>query len=142
MMANGWNCITNSTDDTIKLWDIRNPSHFIASQYFHSNFIPPTKMSFNGDETLIVTANHHFNKMQEIEQQTELVFYNTSTLEEYARIPSFDVAVTDIVWHSILNQIFVGGMDGNIRALFNPLISRKGCMLCIGRQTKYIHVIY
>ena len=81
ILENGWNCITNSTDDTIKLWDIRNPSHFIASQYFHSNFIPTTKMSLNKDESLIVTANHHFNKMQEIEQQTELVFYNTKNLE-------------------------------------------------------------
>ena len=53
--------ISNSTDNTIKLWDIRNPSHYINVQYFHSNYYPSTKMSLNKEETLLVTADHHFN---------------------------------------------------------------------------------
>ena len=82
--------MTNSTDDTIKLWDIRNPSHHVEVQYFHSNNAPATKMAMNEDESLLVTADHHFNKMMKLEQPTDLVFYHSKTLKEYARFPACD----------------------------------------------------
>lgn len=96
-------------------------------------------MAMNEDESLLVTADHHFNKMMKLEQPTDLVFYHTKTLKEYARFPACDTSVTDVIWHHGLNQIFYGGMDGEIRGLFNPKISKRGCILCINRKVKHLH---
>jgi hypothetical protein len=108
--------------------------------YFHSNYAPATKMALNKDESLLVTADHHFNKMQKLEAPTDVVFYHSKTLKEYARFPACETPVTDILWHPVLNQIFLAGMDGEVRGLFNPLISKKGCMLCVNRKVKHLHV--
>ena len=30
-------------------------------------------------------------------------------------------------------------MDGNIKALFDPKLSKKGCLNCISRRSKFLH---
>lgn len=95
--------ITNSIDDSIKIWDLRQPKHFVLVKYFSSNKAPATKFDLNQTESLLVMPNHNFSTGERLESDTELIFYNTKDLSEYARAPLFDTAVSDIVWHPVLN---------------------------------------
>jgi hypothetical protein len=95
--------ITNSIDDSIKLWDLRSPKHFVLVKYFSSNKAPATKFDLSQNESLLVMANHNFSKGERLESDTELIFYNTKDLSIHAKAPLFDTAVTDILWHPVLN---------------------------------------
>lgn len=82
--------ITQSVDNTIKLWDIRNPVHHIYVHYCYINRNPPTRFDLNKDESLLVTADHHFKDGYHVISPTELLFLNTIDLSVYCRIALFD----------------------------------------------------
>ncbi len=47
--------------------------------------------------------NHNFSNGGRMDSDTELIFYNTKDLSEYAKAPLLDTAATDILWHPVLN---------------------------------------
>lgn len=78
--------ITQSVDNTIKLWDVRNTSHHIYLQYCSINRYPPTRFDLNKDESLLVTASHKFKNGYTVDEPTELLFLNTHDLSVYCRV--------------------------------------------------------
>merc|ERR1719453_2917137 len=65
-----------------------------------------------------------------------LCFFDKATLEPVRKIGVVpDGSVTSFIWNDHTNQIIVGGTDGT-RALYNPTMSQKGALLCIGKHKR------
>ncbi|CAD8102096.1 unnamed protein product [Paramecium sonneborni] len=131
--------ITQSVDNTIKLWETSNTKHHIYLQYCSINRFPPTRFDLNFDESILVTAHHTFKDGYQIAGPTELLFLNVNDLSINCRVQLFDQAITEVLWHPTLNQIFLGSDDGHVRALFNPKLSQKGALLATNRAVKFVH---
>ncbi|CAD8169934.1 unnamed protein product [Paramecium octaurelia] len=131
--------ISQSVDNTIKLWETSNTNHHIYLQYCNINRFPPTRFDLNFNESILVTAHHTFKDGYHIAGPTELLFLNVNDLSINCRVQLFDQAITEVLWHPTLNQIFLGSDDGHVRALFNPKLSSKGALLATNRAVKFVH---
>jgi len=89
--------VTRNCDGTLKLWDLRNfkkPVNYVDNL---PTYAPGPGVCLSPDEKYIVTGtstSKHVN-----ERDAFLYFYDSSTLEEVAKVKTGEASITDMLWH-------------------------------------------
>ncbi|XP_019545349.3 gastrulation defective protein 1 homolog [Aedes albopictus] len=120
---------TRSTDETLKLWDLRafkKPLHEFGNLFSRYD---TTDCCFSPDDTMVLTGE----SLPKGQKQANLYFFDTKTFETVATIPITDSHVIRAHWHPKLNQVFVGCGNGIIRGLYDEKRSMRGAKLCVVR---------
>ncbi|XP_030387224.1 gastrulation defective protein 1 homolog isoform X2 [Scaptodrosophila lebanonensis] len=117
---------TRSTDETMKLWDLRNFKQPLHTWYDLYSRYDTTDCCFSPDDSIIVTGE----SLHKTRKEANLYFYNTQTFEEVHRIPVSDSHVIKTLWHPKLNQLFVSCGNGVIKCYYDELRSVRGAKLC------------
>ncbi|KAJ1658695.1 hypothetical protein IWQ61_002103 [Dispira simplex] len=126
---------SRATDDTVKLWDLRQFKKPLAARSGLTLHHPETRVIFSPNDRYIVTGT---GTSREQQQGGQLVFLKKDDLEEVDRYQEESKAsVVSILWHSRINQIVYGcGGTGTIRALYDPSTSVRGVKLVMDKQPK------
>ena len=95
-----------SLDNTMKIWDIRHTKKPLNVWYNLANYAPGSKICFSPDQKYVVTGTSV--RKNSDEEQSSLLFYDSVTFEQIADINMGNISITDIKWHPVLNQLFVG----------------------------------
>ncbi|XP_055540881.1 gastrulation defective protein 1 homolog [Wyeomyia smithii] len=120
---------TRSTDETLKLWDMRafkKPLHVFENLFSRYD---TTDCCFSPDDTMILTGE----SLPKGQKLSNLYFFNTKTFETVTKIPITDSHIIRTHWHPKLNQIFIGCGNGIIRGLYDEKRSMRGAKLCVVR---------
>ena len=132
---NGLLLATRAFDDTLKLWDVRKMTSGPLKSFGNlPNYLSSTACVFSPDSSLIVTGT---NVRKTDDGGGRLVFGDTisgddTPVKELGLLRG--VSATSLVWHKDINQIFVGLSNGNVRILYDPLMSKKGYLNTVGRK--------
>uniref|UniRef100_A0A2M4BH90 Uncharacterized protein n=1 Tax=Anopheles marajoara TaxID=58244 RepID=A0A2M4BH90_9DIPT len=125
----GFQLASRSTDETLKLWDMRafrKPLHVFEGLFSRYD---TTDCCFSPDDTMILTGE----SLPKGAQQAHLYVYDTKTFDQVAKLPITDSHVIRTLWHPKLNQIFIGCGNGVIRGLYDEKRSMRGAKLCVVR---------
>ena len=125
---------SRATDDTLKLWDIRNTKQVVHSFESLPNRFATTDCSFSPDDKLVLTGTSCLKGASDSEAAS-LAFFDTSSFDKKTSIP-FPSSVIRSQWHPRLNQIFVGTADGIVKVFYDEKLSDRGAMLCAGKVRK------
>ncbi|XP_053692867.1 gastrulation defective protein 1 homolog [Sabethes cyaneus] len=120
---------TRSTDETLKLWDLRafkKPLHVFENLFSRYD---TTDCCFSPDDTMILTGE----SLPKGQKLSNLYFFDTKTFETVSKIPITDSHIIRAHWHPKLNQIFIGCGNGIIRGLYDEKRSMRGAKLCVVR---------
>ena len=120
-------------DHTLKQWDIRAFKQPVAVLAELENSYPETDMAFSPDEKILVTGT---SSTEHNTQAGHAVFVERATMKPIQRLSMGCKSVVRSVWHSGINQLLFGCSDGAIRLLYDPQLSHKGVLQCIGRRAK------
>lgn len=75
---------------------------------------------------------------------SRLLFYDANTFELNHKIDIPKSHVIKVLWHSKLNQIFVGTGNGVVKAYYDPKRSLRGVTLCMSkmhRRVKHAEIV-
>ncbi|XP_058818820.1 gastrulation defective protein 1 homolog [Topomyia yanbarensis] len=125
----GQTLATRSTDETLKLWDMRafkKPLHVFGNLFSRYD---TTDCCFSPDDTMILTGE----SLPKGQKLSNLYFFDTKTFETVSTIPITDSHIIRTHWHPKLNQIFIGCGNGIIRGLYDEKRSMRGAKLCVVR---------
>lgn len=118
----GRSLLSRAKDDTLKLWDIRNPSKPAMEWCEMPSCGEHTDCLFSADGKYIVTG-----------VENSVVCIDAGS-REFVGMTEFDARVTRVMWQERINQMFVGLSDGTVHVLFNPDMSTNGALLCMSRK--------
>lgn len=119
----GHSLLSRAKDDTLKLWDIRNPAKAVMEWCDMPASGEHTDCFFSPDGKYIITG-----------VETSLVCIDASTYGFVGMTEFGDgCGVTRVMWHEKLNQLFVGLTNGTVHVLFDPDKSKNGALLCMSR---------
>lgn len=124
---------SRSTDDTLKLWDLRNSKTCLYGWDDLPNRFPMTDCAFSPDDKMIVTGTSG----QKNDPRGSLVFFSTTSFEQVKKV-DFTSSVVRCLWHPRINQVACSTSDGNIKVFFDDDRSEKGAKLCVGRVKKKV----
>ncbi|XP_058453185.1 gastrulation defective protein 1 homolog [Malaya genurostris] len=125
----GQTLATRSTDETLKLWDMRlfkKPLHVFENLFSRYD---TTDCCFSPDDTMVLTGE----SLPKGQKLSNLYFFDTKTFETVCTIPITDSHIIRTHWHPKLNQIFIGCGNGIIRGLYDEKRSMRGAKLCVVR---------
>ena len=94
-----------------------------------------TNCAFSPNDSLLLTGT----SFQKGESGGKLVFFDRNTFDVVREIESPKAHVVRTLWHPKLNQIAVGGSDGNVHLYYDADKSHNGAKLCLGRPKKIRH---
>jgi len=130
--SDGHTLVSRSMDDTMKVWDIRNPKSSLATFDELSNF-GETDCIFSPDDRLIVTGT----SVKKGEGTGLLVFYDKKDLSRVKQIGvAKGASVVSILWHPKINQIIAGTSEGKTHIYFDPQLSTNGALLSVVRAPR------
>eukprot|EP01027_Heterolobosea_sp_BB2_P016737 GEZU01023785.1.p1 GENE.GEZU01023785.1~~GEZU01023785.1.p1 ORF type:complete len:461 (+),score=97.33 GEZU01023785.1:441-1823(+) len=132
--GDGYSFITRSSDDTLKVWDLRQTSQPAAVFGDLLNFIPQTDCIFSPDDKFIVTGTN----VKKNQGSGLLVFIEKKTMQKVAQIGVSEGSVVRLLWHPKINQIIVGSADTKAHIFYDPEKSKQGALLCVTRQRRKI----
>ncbi|KAK9087735.1 hypothetical protein Syun_030129 [Stephania yunnanensis] len=135
--ADGRVLLSRSTDDSLKIWDLRQTKKPIKVFDELPNHYAQTNVTFSPDEQLILTGTS-------IERDSTtgglLCFFDRTKLELVSRVGiSPTCSVVQCAWHPKLNQIFATAGDksqGGTHVLYDPSFSERGALVCVGRAPR------
>lgn len=136
----GFMLATRSTDETMKLWDMRTlkkPVHAFTDLYSRYD---TTDCCFSPDDSIILTGE----SMAKDKTSSNILFYDSKTFDMVNTIPVTDSHVIKIIWHPKLNQIFVGCGNGVIKGYYDDKRSLRGAKLCVVktyRKKKHVELV-
>jgi len=121
-------------DGTVKVWDCRKFGTPLAA---HSDL----ETVYEHCDVLLSPDNRYFVTGTSVQKasggQARVVFFDALTLRRVAAVPLPAAAsAVRLLWHPDLNQVLVGCSDGVCRVYYDPLLSRKGALLCATKQKK------
>eukprot|EP00963_Diacronema_lutheri_P007384 scaffold649_cov347-Pavlova_lutheri.AAC.23 len=127
--------VSRCTDQTLKVWDLRNPGKPLALFSGLPANYEQTDLCFSPDGQHVLTCTSAEENLP-----GSLVFLNRQTmqLEKTLRMPGHAVRVQ---WHPQLNQIFVGCGDkdeGSTQILYDNTLSVRGALLAVKRKVRKI----
>lgn len=128
-------------DNTLKIWDIRNiskskPLKCINNMY---NITSLSNIIQSPDKRLYITLCS--NAKDEKIGKSSLSFIDKKNLNEITRIPISEKSINYVLWHSKINQLFVGGNDSNVRIYYDDKPkSKNGVLLCAKKKYKKKHI--
>lgn len=129
--------LTRSSDDSLKVWDLRLMKNPLKVFEDLPNHYAQTNISFSPDEQLFLTGTS-------VERESTigglLCFFDRSKLELVSRIGiSPTCSVVQCAWHPRLNQIFATSGDksqGGTHVLYDPTLSERGALVCVARAPR------
>ena len=124
--------LTRSQDNSMRLWDIRSFKKPLNAWYNIPNTVSATKVALSPDERYIVTGT----SIKKSDELGSLHFYDSLNYEKVGQMAISKGSVTNVIWHPILNQIFLGSTDSMIHVLCDPKMSQKGALLCLMKQER------
>lgn len=134
--------ITRASDDTCKLFDLRNPSKAVVGITGLGTFYSDTNAVFSPDEKYVVTGISSRHKPENGGGSSEigkLLVLNQTTFEPVHELPTpNNTSVIKSLWHPRLNQIFAGCADGSVCAFYDETVSLKGVKDCLAKRPKRI----
>lgn len=123
---------TRGTDETLKLWDIRNTKTCIKSIDNLFNRFSNTDCSFSPDDRLILTGV----SLQKGEEAGLLKFFNRDTFELHSELKVPSTSVVRSFWHPKLNQIIISTGNGIVKVYYDEKLSERGAKLCVAKSKK------
>jgi len=124
--------LTRGGDATVKIWDVRKFSEPIKVLSDLENDYAQTDVVFSPNERIIATALSNKTK----KGTGTVAFFDANTFEEVQRVSVTKDSAVRVLWHRDLNQIFVGCSDATVRVLYDPKLSQRGILLCVGREPR------
>jgi len=128
----GTKLLTRAQDNTIKLWDLKFFKKPLHCWYNIPNSNSATEVALSPDERYILTGT----SIKRPEEYGLLHFYDSMNFEKVGQVSISKGSVTSVLWHPVLNQIFVGSSDNVIHVLCDPKMSQKGALLCLTKQER------
>ena len=123
---------SRGSDDTLKLFDIRNFKKPLSVVSDLVNLYESTNILLTPDEKYVVTGTS-INK----DTPTGYIkIFNSSNLSFVKQVDMGPSSVVRLNWHSRINQIFAGMSDGKVSVLYNPSSSCSGILEPLGREVK------
>lgn len=128
--------LSRGGDDTLKVWDIRKFKKPIKVWSDVENGYAQTNVIFSPEnQDLIATGVGNKSKSA----KGRISFYDLKKLKHVQNINISNSSVVRVLWHREINQIFAGCSDGNLHLLYNPRLSIKGALLCVGKAMRKKH---
>ena len=115
--------ITRASDNTMRLFDIRNFKSPVHTWYELFNNSPFTSVAISPNEEFIVTGTSNTKT-----KLGTLNFFYSSPGQDYkevGRIPVAQGMVNSVIWPAELNQIIVGA-GNDVKVFYDPNMSKKG----------------
>jgi len=128
----GTKLVTRASDHTLKVWDIRNFKKPLNAWYDLFNNDIHTQVSLSPNDKYILTGTSIAKK----DDNGLVLLYDSTTFDKAGQLTISQASVTQVQWHPVLNQIFVGSSDQNIHVLCDPQKSQRGALLCINKQER------
>ncbi|CAK5028040.1 unnamed protein product [Meloidogyne enterolobii] len=126
--------ISRSMDDSLKLWSLKDFKKPIKSATNLKTIFPQTDCGYSPHAEFIFTATN--DKTREGGENGSLLFFDSETLELLYKIEYENQGCIRALWHPKINQIFVGLSDGTCKIYYDPSISVRGAIQCVGRPIK------
>ncbi|CAG9855613.1 unnamed protein product [Phyllotreta striolata] len=123
----GDNLLTRSCDETMKLWDLRNfkqQVHQVTDLYTRYD---TTDAIFSPNDALVATGV----SLDKGDKQGIINFYDTKTFDLVKRMEVANSHTIKLIWHTKLNQIFVGTGNGFVKCYYDERRSLRGATLCV-----------
>lgn len=126
-------------DSSLKQWDLRamrQPVHILEGL---PSTYPETNLCFGANEKIILTG---MSERIGGKVRGAGVFIDRMAMKPLTKVSFGDtdggggVGVVRSCWHDDINQVLFGCSDGTIRLLYDPLQSKKGALMCLGRKMK------
>ncbi|XP_024530300.1 WD repeat-containing protein 70 [Selaginella moellendorffii] len=135
--VDGYTMVSRSTDATLKVWDIRKAREPLKVFSGLPCFYAQTNLAFSPDEHLILTGT---SVEKGGNAGGQLYFFDKRQLELVRKTGiSSSGSVVCCAWHPRLNQIFATTGDkreGNTHVLYDPVLSKRGALVCVGRAPR------
>ncbi|CAN0016104.1 unnamed protein product, partial [Discosporangium mesarthrocarpum] len=131
---------TRATDETVKLWDVRKLAGGALKTLEVPTHLETANTSFSPDGRVLVCGT---NVAPRTGDRGSLRFFDVFTadttpqLEVVAAGPGASVIRAE--WHGRTQQIAVTTSGGEVRFLYDPMMSEKGAMLSAGRTHKRLN---
>jgi WD40 repeat protein len=129
--------VSRATDNTMRLFDLRNFKAPVYTWYDLLNNSSHTSMAISPDERYIATGTS--NTKSDLGQ---LAIFSTSPGDEYKEIGRIQVAegkVNAVIWPEQLNQIIMAA-GNDIKIFYSPNLSSRGAMLGAKRKVREKHI--
>lgn len=130
--SDGYTLLSRSTDDTLKVWDIRKFKQPLKVFDSLPNKFRETTCLFSPNDQLIVTGTS-------TKSQTDvgkLVFIDKYDLKIVKSLDISSESVIDILWHPTINQIICGCADNQVHVLFDEFMSVNGALQCVSKAPR------
>jgi WD repeat-containing protein 70 len=121
--------LSRSTDDSLKLWDLRSLTKPIAVACDLPTVYAESNAVFSPTESVIITGT----SVKKGEGAGYLVFLDSESLKVIKEVPVGNASVARVLWHPKINQIVVGGGDGVVHVFYDDKVSSRGAKLCAAR---------
>lgn len=118
-------------DESLKLWDTRQLKSPVITREGLSTMNEEAAISLSPTDAADKYIISNNGKNLEIMDQSDLMTVKSV---------SYDYEVTQTLWNSRLNQIFVGLGNGEVRVLFSPQLSKNGVKTTLGKAPKVRHI--
>lgn len=121
---------SRSSDDTLKLWDLRNfkkPVHVAGNLFSRYG---STSCTFSPNDSMVMTGE----SINKGETDGKLHVFKTATFEKVEELSIPNSHIIKTIWHPRLNQIFIGCGDGSVKIFFDEDKSARGAKLFIGKK--------
>eukprot|EP00996_Jenningsia_fusiforme_P005951 NODE_707_length_1966_cov_29.159103_g654_i0.p1 GENE.NODE_707_length_1966_cov_29.159103_g654_i0~~NODE_707_length_1966_cov_29.159103_g654_i0.p1 ORF type:complete len:557 (+),score=109.36 NODE_707_length_1966_cov_29.159103_g654_i0:164-1834(+) len=123
---------TRAGDDTMKIWDLRRGVEPLAVFRDLETKYDQIDVAVSPDDKYFVTGT----SVRKGQGQGQLIVVERATLQIVARV-GMDASVTRVQWHNELNQLIVGTSEGVLHVMYDPLLSKKGAMLCATKHKAF-----
>lgn len=134
LSLNNYSLISRSMDDTLKLWDLRNPSKSVGSKSDLDIFHEEANCIYSPNEKYILTGTAAKDKMPGY-----IWVYDSVNLEEVGKVELASSCVR-LLWPSRMEQLFCGLGDGSVKAHYDPEFSTGGVTLPILNSGKKLAI--
>mmetsp|Transcript_45496 Transcript_45496/g.33273 ORF Transcript_45496/g.33273 Transcript_45496/m.33273 type:complete len:110 (+) Transcript_45496:1104-1433(+) len=108
--------LSRATDDSMKLWDLRNSAKPVFIWSDLPNLSSRTNICFSPDESVAITGT----SVRKGFGYGHLVPVDIKSGQQLESIPICQASVTRVLWNEEIDQIVVGCSDGNLRVLYDP----------------------
>jgi WD40 repeat protein len=133
---------SRSTDNTLKLWDIRKFKEPLSRFDDLPNRFSMTDVTFSPDDRFLITGTSTRKKTNDNANDPTNVgciyFFNRNNLakpEGQIQV-SESASVIKTLWHSKLNQIMCTTSNGIVKIFYDPIRSKQGALLFANREER------
>uniref|UniRef100_A0A915JPV3 WD repeat-containing protein 70 n=1 Tax=Romanomermis culicivorax TaxID=13658 RepID=A0A915JPV3_ROMCU len=124
--------LSRSTDDTMKLWDMRKFKEPVHTKTGLDTYFAMTECIFSPRDEFCVTGT----SVVKNRGNGRLVFLDKNTFETVKEVEYPNKSVIRLLWHPRINQLFTTFNDGSIKLYYDPKISSRGALLCVKKPIK------